>query len=341
VDDLDRRIITGLQGGFPLRGRPYREAAVELGAAERVLLGRLEAMLNSGLLSRFGPLFNVERMGGSFLLCALAVPPARFDEIAERINAMPQVAHNYARDHRFNMWFVLATETEEGIAAAVEEAENASGLEVYQFPKREEFYVGLRFNVKTGLEAGSWTPGAGEIDNLRRAESPLCDIDRRIVLATQHGLPLTPRPYDGIADRLGTDSELVLRRLQSMLENGVIRRIGAVPNHYALGIRANGMSVWDVEDDEISACGRKVGRLEFVSHAYHRPRRPPEWPFNLFAMVHGTTRDEVMGKVAAIARTLGDARRGHEVLFSTRVLKKSGLRLLDTEMGNAKGREVA
>ena len=115
--------------------------------------------------------------------------------------------------------------------------------------------------------------------------------------------------------------------LSAMLETGVIRRIGAVPNHYSLGFRGNGMSVWDVPDAKIREYGRRIGNLDFVSHAYHRPRRLPEWHYNLFAMVHGRDRNEVLTKVARIAELLGEDNHGHEVLFSTRILKKTGLRI--------------
>jgi siroheme decarboxylase len=153
--------------------------------------------------------------------------------------------------------------------------------------------------------------------------------DRRIIVATQKGLPLAPRPYHALAETLGLDPEEVMARIRRMEATGVIRRIGCVPNHYALGIRANGMSVWDVPDAEVSALGRRIGALDFVSHCYHRPRHPPLWPYNLFAMVHGRDRDEVSRQVAIIARELGPAARGHDILYSTRILKKTGLRLGD------------
>ncbi len=152
-------------------------------------------------------------------------------------------------------------------------------------------------------------------------------IDRRIIAATQGGLPLTPRPYAAVAEQLGLDAKDVMARMQHMLENGIIRRIGAVPNHYALGFHGNGMSVWDVPDEAIKKAGRQIGALDFVSHCYHRPRHPPAWPYNLFAMVHGRDRAEVDEKVNHIARLLGANDRGHEVLFSTRILKKTGLRI--------------
>jgi len=154
-------------------------------------------------------------------------------------------------------------------------------------------------------------------------------LDRRIIKATQGGLPLCPRPYDAVGEAVGLSGEEVMARLRRMLALGIVRRIGAVPNHYRLGYTANGMSVWDVPDAAISAAGRQIGALDFVSHCYHRPRHPPLWPYSLFAMVHGKSRDEVAAKVAAIAALLGPLDRGHDVLYSTRILKKTGLRLVD------------
>ena len=153
------------------------------------------------------------------------------------------------------------------------------------------------------------------------------ELDRRIVLATQTGLPLDARPYHWLASELGVTPELVMARINAMLADGRIRRIGAVPNHYRLGYVANGMSVWDIPDEDIGAAGREVGALDFVSHCYHRPRQLPDWPYNLFAMVHGHSRDEVAALVARIAALLGARQRSHDILFSSRILKKTGLRL--------------
>jgi len=153
--------------------------------------------------------------------------------------------------------------------------------------------------------------------------------DRRLILATQAGLPLTPRPYHALAEQLGMSPEEVMRRLARMTETGVIRRIGAVPNHYRVGYPANGMSVWDVDDAIENALGARVGALECVSHCYLRERRLPAWRYNLFAMVHGLDRAEVEAKVARIAAVLGEAFSAHEVLYSSRILKKTGLRLVD------------
>jgi len=165
------------------------------------------------------------------------------------------------------------------------------------------------------------------LSNTQQAGSQLDATDRQIIVATQAGLPLVAAPYDALADQLGVAVEEIIARIAAMQENGIIRRIAAVPNHYALGYTVNGMSVWNVSDDYISEYGRQVGALDYVSHCYHRPRHLPMWPYNLFAMVHGHTRQDVEEKIVAIARLLDDYCRGHEVLYSKRILKKTGLRI--------------
>lgn len=157
----------------------------------------------------------------------------------------------------------------------------------------------------------------------------LDDLDRRLIVATQAGLPLVPRPFDALAVQLGIDAGEVKSRLKAMLASGTIRRIGAVPNHYALGYTANGMSVWDVADERIDELGEMIGKLSFVTHCYRRPRRLPDWSYNLFAMVHGKTRLEVENRCAIIRELLGSACQAGDVLYSTCILKKAGLRIQD------------
>ena len=152
-------------------------------------------------------------------------------------------------------------------------------------------------------------------------------IDRQIIQLTQSGLPLVAEPYQALAAQLGVSAEEVMRRMAAMQANGVIRRIGAVPNHYKLGYRYNGMTVWDIDDQHIDRLGRQVAELAFVSHCYQRPRHLPDWPYNLFAMVHAKTERDAEGQVAAIAGLLGDYSRQHEVLYSSKILKKTGLRI--------------
>lgn len=148
LDAVDRQIIAKMQGDFPLCERPYAAVAEALGILEEDLLGRLQRLLDSRVLTRFGPMMQVERMGGAFVLAALAVPEARYDEVAAQVNALPQVAHNYRREHAFNMWFVLATETPEGIAEAIVRIEGDTGLKVRAFPKEREYFVEMKLAVR-------------------------------------------------------------------------------------------------------------------------------------------------------------------------------------------------
>lgn len=153
------------------------------------------------------------------------------------------------------------------------------------------------------------------------------ETDREIILATQDGLPLVEQPYHHVAALLGLSPALVMERMARMMEAGIIRRIGAVPNHYKLGYRHNGMTVWDVAEEHVAEAGERVAALDFVSHCYHRPRRPPHWPYTLFAMIHARDEATAQGLVDKVAQALGPLNRGHQVLYSTRILKKTGLRL--------------
>ena len=155
----------------------------------------------------------------------------------------------------------------------------------------------------------------------------LDDIDRALIVATQGGLPLVARPYQLIAGQLGLSADDVMRRLKAMLDSGIIRRIGVVPNHYAIGWTANGMTVWDVADDQVDELGARVGALDFVTHCYRRPRALPAWPYNLFAKVHGASREECSLKAAEIGALLGNACKASDILYSSKILKKTGLRI--------------
>ncbi|MBI3146331.1 MAG: Lrp/AsnC family transcriptional regulator [Pseudogulbenkiania sp.] len=322
LDTIDRCLIDRLQGGFPLSTRPFAEAAAPLGLTETELIARLNRLLQQNTLTRFGPLYQIERIGGAFVLAALAVPEARFDEVAGQVNALPEVAHNYRREHLLNMWFVLATETPAGIATAIARIEADTGLTVHAFPKEREYFVGMHFAV-----GGTAPVGQGASRPADAAPVTLDELDRALIRATQAGLPRLPRPYHALAQALGCRERDVLTRLAAMLHNGVIRRIGAVPNHYAIGYTANGMAVFDVADHDIDRLGAQLGADPAVSHCYRRPRALPHWPYNLFAMVHGASRDQVRTEVALLADQLGPSCRSHDILFSSRILKKTGLRI--------------
>ena len=325
LSDLATAFINRYQGGFPLAAeRPFAEMADALGTQEDALLATIRSLVEDRQLSRFGPIYDASRLGGGQTLAALAVPEARFDEVAARVNALPAVAHNYRREHQLNMWFVVAAPRAGEVSATLAQIERETGLRVYNFPKQHEFYLGLWLTLDDQGRVDTVPVPVVSRDNRGQG---IDAVDTQILNATQAGLPLVERPLSVLAEQLDLDREVIVTHLQGMLDSGAIRRIGAVPNHYRLGLRGNGMTVWDVPDELSIELGERVGALDFVSHSYLRPRYPGVWPYNLFAMVHGHGRDEVREKAAQVARVLEPHCRAHDVLFSSLVLKKTGLRL--------------
>lgn len=319
-----RAFINQFQGGFPIAGRPFRGVAAKLGMPETVLIQTIRQLLEERMLSRFGPLYDASRLGGGVTLAALSAPESEFEKVAGVVNSMPAVAHNYRREHKLNMWFVLAVERQPDVDRCLASITEQTGLQVYNFPKLREFYLGLWLRLDPHDRVDTVPLPVTLYDN---GDYVAQGQEQRIIAATQAGLPLVVEPYAQIAADLELPVDELMQAMERMLSCGVIRRIGAVPNHYRLGLRGNGMTVWDVPDDRVAELGERIGALDFVSHCYERPRHPGVWPYNLFAMVHGHDRSEVLAKAEGVKRLLGGAVRSHDVLFSTEVLKKTGLRL--------------
>ncbi len=325
LSQLERHFINDFQGGFPLTERPFEQIAGQLGCTEDELLASVSKLRKENILTRFGPLYDAARLGGGLTLAAIAVPEEQYERVTEEVNSFAEVAHNYRREHGLNMWFVLATETPQGIQQTLNAIEQATGLKVYNFPKKHEFYIGLWLML--AADGSVDTCPVKNKTELFEGEIKLDDIDRQLISITQTGLDITATPYRNVASELGVTQDEVITRLGEMLNSGIIRRIGAVPNHYRLGLSANGMTVWQVEESKIIELGNIIGQLDFVSHCYQRPDHLPVWPYNMFAMVHGHTRDEVDEKAKQIAVLLGEHCHAHETLFSSAILKKTGLRL--------------
>ncbi len=333
LTDLERNFINHYQGDFPLQERPFKSIATQLNCSEDKLIETVSSLKRQKLLTRFGPLYDATRLGGGLTLAALSVPEDRYEIVTELVNAYPEVAHNYRRDHKLNMWFVLATETPQEIDRILHSIEQSTKLKVYNFPKQREFYIGLWLHLSADGKHTT-VPVPGKTDwqiepqtNKTRLDARFDDMDRKLISVTQKGFSIEVSPYQKIANDMGLTQDEVIQRLQHMLSCGIIRRIGAVPNHYRLGLTANGMTVWDVDDNKVIEMGNKIGQLDFVSHCYQRPRHLPLWRYNLFAMVHGANKDEVHEKVKQIENLLGENCKAHETLFSSAILKKTGLRL--------------
>lgn len=325
LSQLERDFINNFQGNFPLCEHPFEAVAEQLNCSEEKLIETVSRLKEQRLLTRFGPLYDAARLGGGLTLAAIAVPEDKYELITEQVNSYPEVAHNYRRDHELNMWFVLATETPVELVQVLSSIEEKTGLAVYNFPKQQEFYIGLWLHLS---EDGNHSTVPVPDQTTENADTyQLDELDRKLISVTQTGLDIGHSPYQTVADTLGITQEEVLGRLTQLLSCGIIRRIGAVPNHYKLGLTANGMTVWDVDDKQVSTLGNLIGQLDFVSHCYQRPRHLPMWRYNLFAMVHGSNKSEVEKKVKQIEALLGNKCNAHDTLFSSAILKKTGLRL--------------
>ncbi|PSP33763.1 Lrp/AsnC family transcriptional regulator [Halobacteriales archaeon QH_10_67_22] len=339
LDATDRAILNAFQGGFPVVTDPYEPAAgaladhgVDVTAAQ--LHDRMVELDEEGVLTRFGALINAEEIGGTATLVAMHAPEERFDEITEQVNAHPEVAHNYEREHpHLNMWFVVSVADAERVDEVLGAIEDETGQETYNLPKQREFHVEAKFPVEGPLED---VPGGIDLSDLGPNADPtdrqqLTPAERDLVVEIQSGLPLSRTPYRDVADELGADVEWVLETIRRFDAEGKVRRVGLIPNHYALGYSENGMTVWDVPDDVVEEVGPEIASFDFVTHCYRRPRHEGVWPYNFFAMTHGRSEAESDERIETVRDRMAEYwevdEEDWDTLFSTQILKKTGIRL--------------
>jgi DNA-binding Lrp family transcriptional regulator len=291
------------QRGFPLAPRPFAEIACQCGLGEDEVLEEFLQLKTQGVIDRIGPVFRPNTVGAS-MLAAMAVAPARLAAVAELVSGEPGVNHNYEREHRYNLWFVVTGATEAQVRSTLARIEEAAQLAVMRLPLVEEFHIDLGFDL--GTHAAPRAPRSGPFPELSTQE-------RNLVPAVAAGLPLVPAPYAAVARQLGMREAEVLRLLARMLADGRIRRMGAVIRHRRLGYRANAMAVWDVPDERVGEVGRALAQERAVTLCYRRARALPDWPYNLYCMVHGKRREQVRAEIARLEVPGPGA-----VLFSTR-----------------------
>ncbi|WP_435074630.1 siroheme decarboxylase subunit beta [Halorubrum sp. HHNYT27] len=349
---LDRGIINAFQGGFPVTERPFepaaaalRERGVDVTGAE--LCERIRELDEEGILSRFGALVNAEEIGGAASLVAMHAPEGRYDEIAETVNEFTAVAHNYEREHpHLNMWFVVSVadhpdpdkDGNDRVEEVLAEIEAATGQETFNLPKLREFHVGAKFLVD-----GPVSDGDVDLSDLGPPVTPsdrgtLTPAERDLVVEIQGGLPITETPYADVAAALDADVDWVIETIKRFNAEGKVRRVGVIPNHYALGYTENGMTVWDVPEDALDTVGPAVASLDFVTHCYERPRHAGVWEYNFFAMTHGRTEAESERRIAEVKELMNEhwevGPDDWDTLFSTRILKKTGIRIADRADSN-------
>jgi len=314
----EQRLLEAAQRDLALVPRPFARLARRLGGDEAEVLATLASLRERGVIDRVGPVLEPRACGAS-TLAALAVPEAHLEEVAAAVNRHPEVNHNYAREHRFNLWFVLTAASAGRVARALAAIEARTGCTPLDLPMTRAFHVDL------GFCAGR-DPGAAPRPPSKPA--PLAPAARRVVLACQDGLELIPRPYARLAERLGLPERTVLETLAAALAGGAIKRIGAVVHHRALGLRANAMVVWAVPDRELDRVGRRLARSPAVSLCYARRPSAPRWPYNLYCMIHARERREARARLAAASARAGLERYPREILFSTRCFRQRGARYL-------------
>ena len=316
---LEFRLLNEFQRDFPLCPAPFAELAVRLGVGEKLVLTELERLRREGKISRVGAVFAPKRIGAS-TLAAMAVPPERLAAVAATVNRFPEVNHNYERERRYNLWFVVTAASEGRLQATLGAIEKAAGCFLLLLFLLEEFHIDLNFplhgeSVKEKAVARVLPP-----------PSPIGDGERRLISVLQEGLPLFARPFALIAERVGASESTVLTRIGNWIEEGAIKRFGVVVRHHELGYTANAMLVHDVPDERVGELGRSLAEEPAVTLCYRRPRQAPQWPYNLFCMIHGRERAEVEGVIAELRQRHGLKDCAHDVLFSLTRFKQKGAR---------------
>lgn len=323
MDVLDQRLLNKFQRDFPLVERPFEAIGARVGASEAVVLARYARLVADGAISRIGVVFAPHAVGAS-TLAAMDVPESRLEEVAEIVNAQPETNHNYQREHRLNLWFVLTAATQLALDAAIARIERATGLPVLALPLLQEFHIDLGFDLDQAAVVHEMPKPRSRRKTPERRTHRLSAQARKLVAAVQDGLALQPRPFDAVAREAGCTTAVVLATLAGWLADGVARRIGVVVRHSALGYSANAMVVWDVPDADVQEVAEMLAAHPQTTLCYRRPRHRPDWPYNLFCMIHGRDRDAVLATLDRLRHRVELVGIPYEVLFSTRCFRQRG-----------------
>lgn len=321
LKDIECKLLDNFQRGFPLVSRPFAELGRQLGVEEALVIDTLQSLQDRGLISRIGAVFRPNVVGVS-TLAALAVPHARMETVAMQVSAFSEVNHNYEREHRFNLWFVVTAPSPQHLQAVLQKIEAACEAgPVLTLPLLEQFHIDLGFDL--GFDRRATALHSAQTAQQATAEVAAIALDgaeQTFIGALQKGLPLVAQPFA----QLEWEETDALATLSRWSKEGIIKRFGVVVRHHELGFNANAMVVWDVPDAEVSAVGRRIADSRAVSLCYRRPRFLPHWPYNLFCMIHGKNRNEVERSIATLVQNCGLSEYPHSVLFSSRRFKQCG-----------------
>jgi DNA-binding Lrp family transcriptional regulator len=323
LDDLDRRLLNLLQGSFPLAERPFAEIGALAGVPEREVLARVRTLLRDRIIRQLTPIYDTRAFGYGSMLVAAQVDPANPWRAARVINAHPGVSHNYLRNHDFNMWFTIAVEEDSalGLEGTLDALAAEAGAEsVRQLPTLKLFKIRMDLEMEGATSA--LTSKVEAVDPAPEGKVAYDDFDVDVVRATQGDLPVVPEPFRQAAETVGVPVGELLAHMAGMQERGLLRRVAAILYHRRAGFSANGMGVWNVPAERIADVGPQMAAYRGISHCYQRPTYP-DWPYSIFTMAHGRSKEECDAVLDAIADEF--AIRDRTTLYSSTEFKKTRL----------------
>jgi siroheme decarboxylase len=324
LDELDKRLLNLLQGSFPLAPRPFAGVAERAEVSEEEVLRRTRRLLDERIIREITPIYDTRVLGYKSMLVAAKVDPDNPWRAARIINSHPGVSHNYLRDHDFNIWFTIATEpgSRLGLEGTLEVLQRLTGAEsVRQLPTLRLFKIRMDLEMEKGTDALATVAQAVEPNEPEAIE--LSELDVAVIRATQGPMEVVAEPYAGAARELGMSQQRLLDHLEGMRERRALRRVAAILFHRRAGFSANGMGVWRVPEERIMELGPRMASFRGISHCYQRPTYP-DWPYSVFTMAHGRSKEECDAILDSIAADTGIEDR--RTLYSSTEFKK--IRLL-------------
>ena len=331
LDELDKRLLNLLQGSFPLAPRPFARVAELAGVPEEEVLRRARRLLAERIIREITPIYDTRVLGYKSMLVAARVDPENPWRAAKIINSHPGVSHNYLRDHDFNIWFTIATEPDStlGLDGTLAVLQRLTGAEsVRQLPTLRLFKIRMDLEMEKGTDA---LAAAAEASGPTEPEAiELSELDVAVIRATQGPMEVAPEPYASAAAELGMAQERLLDHLEGMHERRALRRVAAILFHRRAGFSANGMGVWRVPEERVMELGPRMASFRGISHCYQRPTYP-DWPYSLFTMAHGRSKDECDAILDSIADDTGIEDR--RTLYSSTEFKKIRLLYFTDEHG--------
>ena len=320
LDDVDKRLLNLLQGSFPLAPRPYAGVAEAAGVPEDEVLARTERLIDHRIIRHVTPIFDTRALGYRSMLVAAKVDSENPHRAAKVINAHPGVSHNYLRNHDFNLWFTIAVEPDSrlGLQGTLEAlAEEAGATSMRQLPTLRLFKI--RMDLEMEADTKALARAAESVEPAETEPQPYDDTDVAVIRALQGDMPIVPEPYAPAASSLGMAQEAMLNHLDGMRERRLLRRVAAILYHRRAGFSANGMGVWRVPDERIAELGPRMAAFRGISHCYQRPTYE-DWPYSIFTMAHGRSKEECDAILDAIAADTGVEDRA--TLYSSTEFKK-------------------